>query len=116
MSAIVHCHWLRRDSVRRDDGWRCSRCITWARSSWACVPVWDIRKAGGADMLVRNNQLGARQTLGNRSAVLMRGHGAAITATSLHLVVGKAFYLNLNALAAGAGAPVGRRQGRLSKS
>jgi HCOMODA/2-hydroxy-3-carboxy-muconic semialdehyde decarboxylase len=63
------------------------------------VPVWDIRKAGGTDMLVRNNQLGRAlaQTLGSKSAVLMFGHGAAIAATSLHLVVGKAYYLNLNA-------------------
>jgi ribulose-5-phosphate 4-epimerase/fuculose-1-phosphate aldolase len=63
------------------------------------VPVWDIRKAGGTDMLVRNNQLGRAlaQTLGNKSAVLMWGHGAAVAATSLHLVVGKAYYLNLNA-------------------
>ena len=63
------------------------------------VPVWDIRKAGGTDMLVRSNQLGRAlaQTLGSRSAVLMRGHGAAVVATSLHLVVGKAYYLNLNA-------------------
>ena len=41
------------------------------------VPVWDIRTAGGTDMLVRNNQLGRSlaQTLGNKSAALMRGHG-----------------------------------------
>jgi len=63
------------------------------------VPVWDIRAAGGTDMLVRNNQLGRAlaETLGNKSAALMRGHGAAVAATSLHLVVGKAYYLNLNA-------------------
>jgi ribulose-5-phosphate 4-epimerase/fuculose-1-phosphate aldolase len=63
------------------------------------VPVWDIGKAGGTDMLVRSNQLGRAlaQMLGNKSAVLMRGHGAAVVATSLHLVVGKAYYLNVNA-------------------
>jgi ribulose-5-phosphate 4-epimerase/fuculose-1-phosphate aldolase len=63
------------------------------------VPVWDIRRAGGTDMLVRNNQLGRSlaETLGHGSAALMRGHGAAVVATSLHLVVGKAYYLNLNA-------------------
>ena len=63
------------------------------------VPVWDIKAAGGTDMLVRNNQLGRAlaQSLGNKSAVLMRGHGAAVAATSLHLVVGKAYYLSLNA-------------------
>jgi HCOMODA/2-hydroxy-3-carboxy-muconic semialdehyde decarboxylase len=48
---------------------------------------------------VRSNELGRSlaQTLGNASAVLMQGHGAAIAATSLHLVVGKSYYLNLNA-------------------
>ena len=37
------------------------------------------------------------KALGKGSIILMRGHGAAITATSLHLVVGKSYYLNLNA-------------------
>jgi HCOMODA/2-hydroxy-3-carboxy-muconic semialdehyde decarboxylase len=50
-------------------------------------------------MLVRSNDLGRAlaQSLGNASAVLMQGHGAAIAATSLHLVVGKSYYLNMNA-------------------
>jgi HCOMODA/2-hydroxy-3-carboxy-muconic semialdehyde decarboxylase len=63
------------------------------------VPVFDIKKAGAPDMLVRNNELGRAlaQTLGGASAVLMQGHGAAVAATSLHLVVGKSYYLNLNA-------------------
>lgn len=64
------------------------------------VPVFDIRKAAGiTDMLISTPTLGRAlaQTLGATSAVLMRGHGAAVVATSLHLVVGKAYYLNLNA-------------------
>jgi ribulose-5-phosphate 4-epimerase/fuculose-1-phosphate aldolase len=63
------------------------------------VPIFDIKKAGAADMLVRNNELGRAlaQSLGSASAVLMQGHGAAVAATSLHLVVGKSYYLNLNA-------------------
>jgi len=63
------------------------------------VPVWDIKKAGGTDMLVRTNELARSlaQALAGKSAVLMRGHGAAVAATSLHLVVGKTYYLNLNA-------------------
>jgi ribulose-5-phosphate 4-epimerase/fuculose-1-phosphate aldolase len=63
------------------------------------VPVWDIRRAGGTDMLVRTNELGRAlaAALADKSAVLMRGHGAAVAATSLHLVVGKTYYLNQNA-------------------
>jgi len=63
------------------------------------VPVWDIKKSGGTDMLVRTNELARSlaQSLADKSAVLMRGHGAAVAATSLHLVVGKTYYLNLNA-------------------
>jgi HCOMODA/2-hydroxy-3-carboxy-muconic semialdehyde decarboxylase len=64
------------------------------------VPVFEIRKiAGMTDMLISTPQLGRAlaQTLGNRSAALMRGHGAAVVAESLRLVVGKAYYLNMNA-------------------
>jgi HCOMODA/2-hydroxy-3-carboxy-muconic semialdehyde decarboxylase len=64
------------------------------------VPVFDIRKTAGiTDMLVSTSELARAlaQTLENKSAVLMRGHGAAVAASSLHLVVGKAYYLNLNA-------------------
>jgi ribulose-5-phosphate 4-epimerase/fuculose-1-phosphate aldolase len=55
------------------------------------VPVFDIKKvAGETDILIRTPALGKAlaQTLGNSTAALMRGHGAAIAATSLHLVVG----------------------------
>jgi ribulose-5-phosphate 4-epimerase/fuculose-1-phosphate aldolase len=64
------------------------------------VPVFDIRKtAGVTDMLIRSPALGQAlaETLGAKSAALMRGHGAVIAARSLHLVVGQAYYLNLNA-------------------
>jgi ribulose-5-phosphate 4-epimerase/fuculose-1-phosphate aldolase len=96
--AVIHCH--------------CSEVIPFAASTVPIqpmyhmgyfiaegVPVWDIKKAGGTDMLVRNNELATAlaESLGDKSAVLMRGHGAAVAATSLHLVVGKAYYLNLNA-------------------
>lgn len=64
------------------------------------VPVFDIRKTAGiTDMLISTPDLGRAlaQTLGNKSAALMRGHGAAVVATSLRLVVGKSYYLNVNA-------------------
>jgi ribulose-5-phosphate 4-epimerase/fuculose-1-phosphate aldolase len=65
------------------------------------LPTFDIRKASGheTDMLIRNSDLGRRlaQTLAKKPAALMRGHGAVIVAESLHVVVGRAYYLNMNA-------------------
>lgn len=64
------------------------------------VPVFEIREAGGiTDMLIRTPELGRAlaRALAARPAVLMRGHGAVVAAASLHLVVGQAYYLNLNA-------------------
>jgi len=97
--AIVHCH--------------CSEVIPFANTSVPLqpmhhmgsfigtgVPVFEIRNAGGeTDMLIRTPALGRAlaQSLASKSAVLMRGHGAAIVASSLHVVVGRSYYLNLNA-------------------
>ena len=97
--AVVHCH--------------CPEVIPFANTSVPLqpmhhmgsfigggVPVFEIRNAGGeTDMLIRTPALGRAlaQTLGDKSAVLMRGHGAAIAAPSLHVVVARAYYLNLNA-------------------
>ena len=64
------------------------------------VPVFDIREGAGAtDMLVSTPALGRAlaRTLGPRSAALMRGHGAVVVADSLHVVVAKAYCLNVNA-------------------
>lgn len=97
--AVVHCH--------------CPEVIPFANTSVPLqpmhhmgsfigggVPVFEIRNAGGeTDMLIRTPALGRAlaQTLGDKSAVLMRGHGAGIVASSLHVVVARAYYLNLNA-------------------
>ena len=64
------------------------------------VPVFDIRESAGiTDMLVSTPVLGRTlaRVLGPRSAALMRGHGAVVVADSLHVVVAKAYYLNVNA-------------------
>jgi ribulose-5-phosphate 4-epimerase/fuculose-1-phosphate aldolase len=64
------------------------------------VPVFDIRRAAGiTDMLIRTPDLGRAlaRSLGRASAALMRGHGAVVAATSLRVVVAKAYYLNVNA-------------------
>lgn len=64
------------------------------------IPIFEIRKAGGmTDMLIRTNELGRAlaQTLGDKPAVLLRGHGAVVVADSLHVVVGRAYYMGINA-------------------
>jgi HCOMODA/2-hydroxy-3-carboxy-muconic semialdehyde decarboxylase len=66
------------------------------------VPVFDIRAAAGAtDLLVRTPELGRAlaTTLGDKHAVLMRGHGAVVTASSIPNVVGRSIYLEVNARA-----------------
>jgi HCOMODA/2-hydroxy-3-carboxy-muconic semialdehyde decarboxylase len=68
---------------------------------WRGVPVFEIRTAAGgpSDMLVRNPQLGRAlaQTLGDKAAALMRGHGAVVVGDSLPVVVRRSVYLEMNA-------------------
>jgi ribulose-5-phosphate 4-epimerase/fuculose-1-phosphate aldolase len=65
------------------------------------APVWEIRAAAGGptDMLVRSPALGRSlaETLGDRPAALMRGHGAVVVGASLPQVVARSIYLELNA-------------------
>jgi HCOMODA/2-hydroxy-3-carboxy-muconic semialdehyde decarboxylase len=99
VTAVVHCH--------------CLDVIPFADTSVALqpmyhmgyfigegVPVFDVRTTAGiTDMLVSTPLLGRAlaQSLGKSSAALMRGHGAVVVADSLHVVVAKAYYLNVNA-------------------
>jgi HCOMODA/2-hydroxy-3-carboxy-muconic semialdehyde decarboxylase len=64
------------------------------------VPVFEIRDAAGdTDMLIRTPELGAAlaRTLGDKPAALMRGHGAVVVGDSLSQVVGRSYYLQMNA-------------------
>ncbi len=64
------------------------------------VPVFEIRDSGGVtDMLIRTPALGhaLAQTLADKPAALMRGHGAVVVGGSLHVVVGRAYYMMMNA-------------------
>jgi ribulose-5-phosphate 4-epimerase/fuculose-1-phosphate aldolase len=64
------------------------------------LPVWEPRQAFGmTEMLANNAALGRSlaQALGNRAAVLMRGHGVAVVGPSLQHVVGRAIYLQVGA-------------------
>jgi len=64
------------------------------------VPVFEIREAGGmTDMLVSNAKFGRAlaEKLGDKAAILMRGHGFAATGKSLPYVVGRSIYIGVAA-------------------
>jgi ribulose-5-phosphate 4-epimerase/fuculose-1-phosphate aldolase len=66
----------------------------------AGASVWDIAKDFGAtDMLVRNPAIGKSlaQTLGDKSVVLMRGHGDVTVGPSVKTAVFRAYYTDINA-------------------
>ncbi|HTV87413.1 MAG TPA: class II aldolase/adducin family protein [Stellaceae bacterium] len=67
----------------------------------AGVPVFEIRGAGGpaTDMLIRDTALGAAlaSSLGDKAVALLRGHGNVVVGGSLHEVVFRAVYTEINA-------------------
>jgi ribulose-5-phosphate 4-epimerase/fuculose-1-phosphate aldolase len=66
----------------------------------AGVPVWDIaREFGPTDMLVRDNGIGKSlaRALGDRSVVLMRGHGDVTVGPDVKIAVFRAYYTDVNA-------------------
>ena len=67
----------------------------------AGVPVFEIRDVAGSmtDLLIRNPTLGRAlaKTLADKPAALMRGHGGVVVGPNLHVVVGRSYYMNLDA-------------------
>ena len=64
------------------------------------IPTFEIRDtAGVTNMLISNAELGKAlaRTLGSKPAALMRGHGAVVAASALHIAVGQAYYMTTNA-------------------
>jgi ribulose-5-phosphate 4-epimerase/fuculose-1-phosphate aldolase len=65
------------------------------------VPVFEIRKVAGEEtnLLITDGRLGKAlaETLGQRPAALMRGHGSVAVGGSLKQVVYRAIYMELNA-------------------
>ncbi len=64
------------------------------------APVFEIReKFGMTDMLIRNNAQGSAlaEKLGDKSAVLMRGHGYCTVGGSIPEAVFRAYYAQINA-------------------
>ena len=66
----------------------------------AGAPVWEIRKDfGETDMLVRDAVRGKSlaQMLGDKSVVLMRGHGDVTVGPAVKVAVFRAYYTDVNA-------------------
>jgi len=66
----------------------------------AGVPVWDIaRDFGVTNMLVADNAKGKSlaATLGDKSVVLMRGHGDVTVGPNVRIAVFRAYYTDVNA-------------------
>ena len=64
------------------------------------VPVIEGGKSEtGAGFTIRTRAAGQAlaQSLGDKSAALLRGHGAIVIASSLHAAVARAYYMNMNA-------------------
>ncbi|MGJ4999666.1 class II aldolase/adducin family protein [Bradyrhizobium sp. HKCCYLS3077] len=64
------------------------------------APVWEIGKEFGVtDMLVRNNAIGKSlaAALGDKSVVLMRGHGDVTVGPVVQAAVFRAYYTDVNA-------------------
>jgi HCOMODA/2-hydroxy-3-carboxy-muconic semialdehyde decarboxylase len=64
------------------------------------VPVFDIRKTFGmTDMLISDSAKGRAlaQVLGDKTCVLMRGHGVAVVGSTIPIAVGRSIYLEVNA-------------------
>ena len=62
--------------------------------------LFEIREAGGnTDMLIRDRPLGMAlaRSLGDRSVVLMRGHGSTVVGASIEEAVFRAVYTEMNA-------------------
>jgi ribulose-5-phosphate 4-epimerase/fuculose-1-phosphate aldolase len=66
----------------------------------AGVPVWEIRKDfGETDMLVGDPSRGQSlaQSLGDKSVILMRGHGDVAVGPTVRMAVFRAYYTDINA-------------------
>ena len=65
------------------------------------TPVFEIRDVAGdaSDLLIRDRPLGAAlaRSLGDRPAVLMRGHGVTVVGATLREAVFRAVYTEFNA-------------------
>src|SRR5262245_57258439 len=64
------------------------------------LPIHDIRKFDPRESIIRTPELGrtVATVVGNKPAVLLKGHGIALTGSSLQDLVSKAYNLRMNAI------------------
>ena len=99
VNAIVHCH---APSLIPFGVSKVALRPVYHQSAFVAegIPVFEIRDAAGmTNMLIDGGPLGRAlaRTLGNKPAVLMRGHGAVIVGDTIPTTVGRSVYLEMNA-------------------
>jgi len=98
--SVVHCHARPLIPFANAKGAKLQPMFHMCGFLGCGVPVFEIRDAGGmTDMLVRTAPLGKAlaQSLGDKSVVLMRGHGATMVGRSIPESVFRAIYATENA-------------------
>jgi HCOMODA/2-hydroxy-3-carboxy-muconic semialdehyde decarboxylase len=101
VKAIVHCHSPELIPFA-DTGIPLRPLYHMSAFLGAGTPIFEIRDfraANDKSMLVHNRELGKALAgvLGKSNALLMRGHGGVVVASSLPQVVGRGVYLQINA-------------------
>ena len=99
VNAVVHCHTPSLIPFA-DSGVPLRPMYHQSAFLAAGVPVFEIRQAAGmTNMLIETAALGRAlaKVLADKPALLMRGHGAVVTADTIPSVVGRSIYMDLNA-------------------
>ena len=89
----------------------CHMCGFLADADGAGPPLFEIRDSAGhgSDLLIRSRELGASlaRCLGQRRAVLMRGHGITLVGENVRIATYRAIYAEANARLLLQAAPLG---------
>jgi HCOMODA/2-hydroxy-3-carboxy-muconic semialdehyde decarboxylase len=99
--AVVHGHSYAVVTLSAVQNVRLRPVMHFAGFVGDAAPTFEIRDVAGdaSDLFIRTGALGAAlaRTLGPSHIVLMRGHGAAITGSTLPMVVHRSVYAEVNA-------------------
>jgi HCOMODA/2-hydroxy-3-carboxy-muconic semialdehyde decarboxylase len=98
--SVVHCHARPLIPFGSAKGARLRPMFHMCGFLGCGVPIFEIREAGGmTDMLIRTAPLGKAlaESLGDKTVVLMRGHGATMVGQSIQESVFRAMFATENA-------------------